>query len=43
MDDDPLPPDDREERTWLAEVLDEVGPEGAYEIADLLGIDLDNP
>lgn len=41
MDDDtPLNLDDR---VWLAELLREVGPEGAYEIAELLGIDLDDP
>jgi len=38
----PLPPDDdRDERVWLAELLAEVGPEGAYEIAEALGINLD--
>ncbi|MEU3213843.1 hypothetical protein ABZ631_23400 [Nocardiopsis alba] len=30
-----------DDRAWLAELLREVGSEGAYEIADLLGIDLD--
>ena len=39
MDDAPLTPDDQ---TWLAELLADVGPEGAYEIADLLDIDLDD-
>jgi len=40
MDDDaPLNLDDR---AWLAELLYEVGPEGAYGIAELLGIDLDD-
>lgn len=34
MDPDP-------DRVWLAELLETVGPEGAYEIAELLGIDLD--
>jgi len=37
--DEPLTPDDQ---TWLAELLADVGPEGAYEIADLLDIDLDD-
>jgi len=37
--DEPLTPDDQ---TWLAQLLAEVGPEGAHEIADLLDIDLDD-
>jgi hypothetical protein len=37
VDDTPAPDD----RQWLVELLATVGPEGAYEIADLLGIDLD--
>lgn len=37
MDDDPLTPDDR---TWLANLLAETGPEATHEIAELLGIDL---
>jgi len=39
MDDAPLTPDDQ---VWLAQLLAEVGPEGTYEIADLLDIDLDD-
>lgn len=38
MDDDPLTRDDQ---AALAEILDAVGPEGAYAIAEYLGIDLD--
>jgi hypothetical protein len=45
--DTPLPPEPEEpplaeeERAWLAGLLDDVGPEGAYKIAEYLGIDLD--
>lgn len=47
MDVTPLPPEPEEppltdeEQAWLAGLLDEVGPEGAYKIAELLDIDLD--
>lgn len=34
MDPDP-------DHVWLAQLLKDVGPEGAYEIAEALGIDLD--
>jgi hypothetical protein len=36
VDDTPAPDD-----VWLAQLLATVGPEGAYEIAEALGIDLD--
>ena len=39
MDDAPLTPDDQ---VWLAQLLAEVGPEGAYEIAEALGLDPDD-
>lgn len=45
--DEPLPPESDEppltdgDRVWLAGYLEEVGPEGAYMIAEALGIDLD--
>lgn len=29
------------DRVWLAQLLETVGAEGAYDIAELLGIDLD--
>lgn len=47
MDTTPLPPEPyeppltSEEQAWLAGLLDDVGPEGAYTIAEYLGIDLD--
>lgn len=44
MDDTPVtpePPLSDDDRVWLAQLLAETGPDGAYEIADLLGIDLD--
>lgn len=44
MNDTPVPPEpplDSDDRVWLAQLLKETGPEGAYEIAEALGIDLD--
>ncbi|MEU3213449.1 hypothetical protein ABZ631_21340 [Nocardiopsis alba] len=39
----PLPeePLTEEDRRWLGELLAETGPEGAYEVAAYLGINLD--
>ncbi|WP_304452931.1 hypothetical protein [Nocardiopsis sp. YSL2] len=38
---DDLTPEDRELRAWLAELLDDTGPEGARLIAEALGLDPD--
>lgn len=42
--DTPLPPEEPEltdeERAWLAQLLEEAGPDGARLLADWLGIDL---
>lgn len=33
---------DDEDQAWLAGLLDELGPEGAHLLAEVLGIDLDD-
>jgi hypothetical protein len=35
-------PEDQDDQVWLAGLLDRLGPEAAYDIADALGIDLDD-
>ncbi|MFV2195244.1 hypothetical protein [Nocardiopsis sp. LOL_012] len=41
-DHDDEPPFTDEERVWLIDLVNRTGPEGAYMLADLLGIDLDD-
>lgn len=38
---DELTPEDRELRAWLADLLNDTGSEGAFIIAEALGIDPD--